>query len=293
MISANSIKTVLLLGSLSALLLLFGNLVGGSTGLHIALIMALVMNFIAYFFSEKIVLSMYRAQPLDHEHYQSIYDMVQELCTDMRMPMPRLWIVKTSMANAFATGRNPQHASVVLTTGILRLLNTRELRGVLSHELSHIKNRDVLISTVAATLATAIGYLAQMAQYALFWGSVANNRDRRGANPIVLLITAILMPIGATLIQLAISRSREYQADESGAHHCHDPLALASALQKLEDHMTEANLNHKETEYASTSSLFIVNPFTTRNWVNLFSTHPPLFKRIARLQELAERKIRS
>lgn len=282
----NKIKTVVLLATLSGLLLLLGALFGGQAGIHIALVMALIMNFIAYFFSEKIVLAMYRAQPLDNAQYGWIHEIVEELAHAMNIPMPKLWLIDTPMANAFATGRNPSHASVAVTTGILNILDKDELRGVLAHELSHVKNRDILVSTIAATIATAIGYLAHMMQYAAFWGSVNGDKNRRG-NPIGMLIVAIVMPIAATLIQLAISRSREYLADETGAHHCHDPLALASALQKLHSHIPHANMN-KDTTHASTASLFIVHPFSSDGLVSLFSTHPPMAKRIERLQRIHE-----
>lgn len=289
MISFNAVKTALLLGALSGLLVFIGGLAGGTTGMQIAFIMALIMNGIAYFFSDRIVLSMYRAQPLDKERYAQIYDIVSQLAQEMRIPMPRLWLIKTPMANAFATGRNPQNGSVAVTTGILKILTPQELRGVLAHELSHIKNRDILISTIAATLATAIGYLAQMMQYAAMWGAMGDNRNGRRVNPLALFLTALIMPIAATLIQLAISRAREYMADETGATHSHDPLALASALEKLQSHIVEDNLDTDETKYAATSSLFIVHPFTNRNWVTLFSTHPPLYQRIERLRTLAHR----
>lgn len=287
MISFNAIKTVILLGALSGLILLIGNLLGGATGLHIALFMAIMMNGIAYFFSDKIVLRMYGAQQLDKRQYAHIYEMVDELAQDMNIPMPRLWLVKNPMANAFATGRNPQNGSIAVTTGILKILTPEELRGVLAHELSHIKNRDILVSTIAATLAATIGYLAQMLQYAAFWGSARGNGRR--ANPIVLLVVSMIMPIAALLIQLAISRSREFMADETGSAYSQDPLKLASALEKLQGHITHDNLDGAEAEYASTSSLFIVHPFTNRNWVTLFSTHPPIYKRVERLRAMAQR----
>lgn len=285
----NKIKTVVLLATLSGLLLLLGALFGGQTGVQIALVMALIMNFIAYFFSEKIVLSLYRAQPLDKVQYAWIYEMVEDLARTMNMPMPKLWLINTPMANAFATGRNPSHASVAVTTGILQILDRDELRGVLAHELSHVKNRDILISTIAATIATAIGYLAHMMQYAAFWGaaSSSNDKERRG-NPIFMLLIAIIMPIAASLIQLAISRSREYLADETGAHHSHDPLALASALQKLQSNIPRAHMDSKDTVHASTASLFIVHPFSTDGLISLFSTHPPMAKRIERLHRIHE-----
>ncbi|MDP3889583.1 MAG: zinc metalloprotease HtpX, partial [bacterium] len=246
-----------------------------------------IMNGIAYFFSDKIVLSLYGARPLDKQQYGWIYDIVQELTEKMRMPMPKLWLINTPMANAFATGRNPNNASVAVTTSIIDLLDKDELRGVLAHELGHVKNRDILVTTIAATIATAIGYLAYMLRYAAFWGSMSD-RDRKG-NPIVLFLVALLMPIAATLIQLAISRSREYLADETGAHYCNDPLALASALEKLHNNIKYAHLDNQDTQRASTAPLFIVHPFTTNGFIQLFSTHPPMSKRIARLRALYEK----
>jgi|SRR5579872_5646974 len=281
----NRFKTVLLLGALSALLLLVGSLFGGQAGLQLALIMALVMNFIAYFFSEKIVLRMYRAQPLDPAEYGWIHAIVQELSASMQIPEPKLWLIKTPMANAFATGRDPQHASVAVTTGILEILDRDELRGVLAHELSHIKNRDVLVATIAATIATAIGYLAHMMQYAAF----SNRRNKNGGSPIAMFLVAILMPLAATLIQLAISRSREYLADETGAHVCRDPLALASALQKLHTNIPHAHMDSHDMQHASTASLFIVHPFTTDSWLAWFSTHPPMRSRVERLHAMCEK----
>lgn len=284
----NRVKTVLLLGILSSLLLALGFAFAGQGGLQVAFIMALMMNFIAYFFSESIVLRMYGAQPLDKNQYDWIYTIVEELAADMEIPLPKLWLVKTPMANAFATGRNPDHASVAFTTGIISLLDRDELRGVIAHELSHIKNRDVLVATIAATIATAIGYLAHMMQYAALWSSM-NNDKRRSGNPIAMIAAAILMPIAATLIQLAISRSREYLADETGAHVSRDPLALASALEKLHNHIPHAHMDESTTQHASTASLFIVHPFTASRLVELFSTHPPMHKRIARLQSMCEK----
>ena len=284
----NKVKTVILLASMSALLLLMGNLFGGSAGIHFALILALIMNGIAYFFSDKIVLHMYGAQRLDENEYAWIYEIIEELCTKMNLPMPKLWIVHSPMANAFATGRNPEHASVAVTIGILRLLDKHELRGVLAHELSHVKNRDILVSTIAATLATAIGYLASMIQHMAFWDSISDRRRSNG-NPLGMLLISILMPIAAMLIQLAVSRSREYLADETGAHCCHDPLALASALEKLHNHIPEAHLHNDDAQRASTAPLFIVHPFTSNSWISLFSTHPPMHKRIARLRQMYEK----
>lgn len=284
----NKVKTVILLAAMSGVLLLFGNIFGGKAGMHFALILALIMNGIAYFFSDKIVLRMYNAQPLDRHEFGWIYNIIEELRLQMNLPMPKLWLVHTPMANAFATGRNPQHASIAVTTGILQLLDRDELRGVLAHELSHVQNRDILISTIAATLATAIGYLASMIQHLAFWDSISDRRRSNG-NPIVMLIISILMPLAAMLIQLAISRSREYLADETGAHTCKDPLALASALEKLHNHIPDAHLRNDDAQRASTAPLFIVHPFTSSSWSSLFSTHPPMHKRVQRLRSMYEK----
>lgn len=284
----NILKTIVLLTILSGLLILIGGLIGGTAGVQFALIISLLMNGIAYFFSDRIVLSLYGAQPLNQNQYPALYAMVHELAQRMQLPMPKLWIINTSMANAFATGRSPEHASIAVTTGILQLLDEHELRGVLAHELAHVKNRDVLVATIAATIATAIGYLAHMLQYAAFWGSVSDNRRRNG-NPLVMILVAVLMPIAATLIQLAISRSREYLADETGAHTCQDPLALASALEKLHSHIPHAHLHAQDVQHASTAPLFIVHPFSSSGLIGLFSTHPPIHSRIARLRTMYEK----
>lgn len=285
----NQIKSVMLLAALSGLLLFLGSLIGGHQGIQIAFIMALFMNGITYFYSDRIVLSLYKAQPLDEKAYPWIYTMVGELARDMNIPMPKLWLLPTPMANAFATGRNPQHASVAVTTGILKLLDKHELRGVLAHELAHVQNRDILITTMAATLATAIGYVAHMLQYAAWWGSMSgDDRNKRG-NPLFMLVVAMLMPIAATLLQLALSRSREYLADETGAHHSHDPLALADALEKLQNHIPYDHLNNDDTQRASTAPLFIVHPFTSNGLASLFSTHPPMQKRIERLRAMYQK----
>lgn len=284
MCNYNQIKTVFLLGSLSGIFLLLGGLLGGSTGLVYALILALIMNFIAYFYSDKIVLNMYKAQPLDPARYGWIYETVGDLAHEMNLPMPKLWLVTHPMANAFATGRNPEHASIAVTTGILDLLNKKELTGVLAHELSHVKNRDILISSIAAVLATAIGYLASMLRFGAFLGH--GQEEGKSRNPLFLFFAAIIMPFAATLLQLAISRSREYLADETGAHTCHDPEGLASALEKLHNHIPDASLNKQDVEKASTAPLFIVHPFAGSDWTALFSTHPPVAARIARLRRM-------
>jgi heat shock protein HtpX len=288
----NQIKTVILLATLSGFLMLLGGILGGKIGITYALIIALIMNGITYFFADKIVLGIYRAQPLDKTTYGWIYALVQELCTTMQLPMPSLWIINHPMANAFATGRNPQHAAIALSTGIITLLEPNELRGVLAHELSHIKNRDILIATIAATLATAIGYIANMMQHMVWWSAMKGDNRRQSVNPLGLLIAAILMPLAALLVQLAISRSREYLADETGAHSSHDPLALASALEKLQQHIGIAHLDNNDTARASTAPLFIVYPFFGGGIMNLFSTHPPMQKRISRLKLMYEKMLR-
>lgn len=283
----NQVKTVLLLGSLSGLLYLIGFLAGGQKGLLIALIISLLMNFFSYFFSDKLVLAMYGAQELDRTKHVKIYDMVYDLSRNANIPMPKLWYIDTEMANAFATGRNPEHSSVAVTRGILNILEEHELRGVLAHEISHIKNRDILIATVAATIATAISYLANMIQWAVIFGGL-NGKDEENRNGgIAALAIAIIMPIAAMLIQLAISRSREYLADETGAKISYDPLALASALQKLS---MGTKIHHTEPAspaQTATASLFIVYPFSGSGWISLFSTHPPMEKRIEKLRKMA------
>lgn len=283
----NIIKTTLLLVALNALLLVIGTMIGGVAGIRMALIMALISNTIALFFSDKIVLSMYGAQPLDKSIYNWIHDIVKELSEKMNIPMPKLWIVHSSAANAFATGRNPKNASVAFTTGIISLLDEEELRGVIAHELAHIKNRDTLISTIAATIASSIGYLAYMLRHAALWGSVSNNRRRE--NPFGMILVSILMPIAATLVQLAISRSREYAADETGARCGRNPLALASALEKLHRHVHHTPMDSSDMQHTSTASLFIVHPFINHSWTYLFATHPPMEKRIARLHQLSQK----
>lgn len=284
----NWIKTFLLLFGLSALLMFVGHLIGGTQGVTFALIFSLVINGIMYFFSDKIVLRMYRAQPLSKETYGYVYDIVEQLCKKMNMPMPKLWLIPCPIANAFATGRNPNHSSIALTPTILALLDTNELRGVLAHELSHIKNRDILVGTISATLASAISYLAYMMRHMAFWGSMSNRR--RNSNPIMLFFMGILIPLGAMLIQLAVSRSREYLADETGSSYSKDPLALASALKKLHHHgKYEKEYAQNNANQTSTASLFIVYPFSGSGWSSLFSTHPPIPKRIERLHTIYEK----
>lgn len=281
----NKLKTVLLLGILSGICLLMGQLLGGEQGLIIAFIMALIINCFAYFFSEKLVLYLYKAQPLNRDEYPWIYQMVEELRIPLNLPMPKLWIIKTPVPNAFATGRSPKHASIAVTTGILEVLNHEELRGVLAHELSHIYNRDILVSTIAATIATTIGYCANMLHH-MAWRS--SSKRKEGINGVIAFIIALIIPIIATLIQLAISRSREYLADETGAHTCQDPLALASALEKIHQATKAVHFASDDAARAATAHLFIINPFSGKSLVNLFSTHPPIEKRVERLKRIFE-----
>lgn len=284
----NQIKTAILLASLSGLLMLIGAYFGGWSGITITFIISLIINGIAYFYSDKIVLNLYGAKKLSPEQYPDIYSMVQNLVQKDNLPMPKLYIINSPVANAFATGRNPSHASIAVTTGILNILDNRELQGVLAHEISHIKNRDILISTIAATLATAIGYLANMVYYSTLFSS---NNERKKGNALGLILISILLPLAATLIQLAISRSREYLADESGAKLTHDPLALADALEKLKANTPMAHLDPNNAEYKTTAHMFIVNPFSLAGLTALFSTHPPVQERVKRLYEMQNKNI--
>jgi len=279
----NGLKTAALLGLMTALILGVGHYFGGQQGMVIAFVMAAILNLVSYWFSDKIVLAMYRAKPVDRNQAPELYSILEELTSRANIPMPRLYIIPTESPNAFATGRNPQHAAVAVTEGILGLLTRDELKGVLAHELSHVTNRDILISSVAATLAGAIMMLARIAQFGLFFGGYGGRSDdRRGSNPIGLLLTLILAPIAAMLIQLAISRSREYAADESGARLVGHGAGLANALQKLQTVSKRMPLQASP----ATAHLFIMKPFTGQSLMELFSTHPPTEKRIERLKEL-------
>ena len=280
----NGVKTAALLGLLSALILIAGALIGGRSGLTIALFFALATNGIGYFFSDKIALRSMRAEPVSEAQSPVLYRIVRELSSSVSMPMPRLYISPTDAPNAFATGRNPQNAAVCCTRGIVQLLDERELRGVLGHELSHVYNRDILTSSVAAALASIVMFLANMAWWIPMGGG--NNDRRDGGNAAGALILMILGPVAASLIQMAISRSREFQADESGAFLTQDPLALASALRKLEAG-TQARPLLPEPSIQTTSTLMIASPFRTGTVSRMFSTHPPMAERIRRLEEIA------
>ena len=283
----NGLKTVALLGLLSGLILLVGRAIGGPSGLVFALFIALGVNGFSYFYSDKLALRSMRAYPVSQVEQPQLYAMVAELAATMRMPMPRLYISPTEAPNAFATGRNPRNAAVCCTEGILALLDERELRGVLGHELAHVGNRDILISSIAATLATVITFLAHMAQMAALFGGFGRSNDEEGPGLLGGLVFALLGPVAAAVIQMAISRSREFQADASGSQVTGDPLALASALRKLELG-TQARPLVEDPQLAPTSSLMIANPFRGGAGIaRLFSTHPPMAERIARLEAMA------
>jgi heat shock protein HtpX len=278
----NGVKTAVLIALLSGLILLAGSAIGGSQGLTIAFVIALVTNGVAYFYSDKLALRSMRARPVSEAEQPTMYRIVRELSTASRQPMPRLYLSPTQAANAFATGRNPRNAAVCCTEGILGILDERELRGVLGHELSHVYNRDILISSVAAGLASVIMYLGYLAWLL----PIGRSSDDDGPGPLGALAVLILGPVAAGLIQMAISRSREFQADASGATVTGDPLALASALRKLEQG-TRALPLPPEPNLQSTSALMIANPFRPQGMSSLFSTHPPMAERIARLEQMA------
>jgi heat shock protein HtpX len=279
----NGLKTAALLGLLTGLILAVGWYFGGSTGLVIAAILSLIMNGVSYFFSDKLALRAMHAREVSEAEAPQLYAIVRDLAHEAGQPMPRLYVSPTNQPNAFATGRSPRHAAVAVTEGIMQMLTPRELRGVIGHELSHVYNRDILISSVAGALA---GMITMLAQLAFFLPLGNSDDDEGGGNIIGALLLIILGPIAATIIQLAISRSREYQADASGATLTHDPLALASALRKI-DAGTRALPLPPEGQLTSTAHLMIANPFRAQGLANLFSTHPPMAERIARLEQLA------
>ncbi len=278
----NIVKTVLLLGALTGLLLLIGGYFGGRQGMLIAFVFAVVMNFGSYWFSDKLVLRMYHAQEVSESEAPEIYKVVRNLALKASLPMPRVYIIPGNTPNAFATGRDENHAVVAVTEGILRILDRDELEGVLAHELSHIKNKDMLVGSIAATLAGAVVMLANMAQWAAIFGGGRRDDGEEGGGTIHLLLMAILAPIAATVIQMAISRSREYLADAGGAKVSGKPYSLASALEKL----SRASEKIPMDANPSTAHMFIVNPLTGRSLMNLFSTHPPIEERIARLRSM-------
>jgi heat shock protein HtpX len=274
----NTFKTALLLTSLTLALLFLGDYFGGQNGMVVAVVIAGLMNFVAYFFSDKIALAMHGAKPVTREDLPQVYEIVERLTRRVAMPMPRLYLIPEDSPNAFATGRGPRHAAVAVTRGLLNLMSYEEMEGVVAHELSHVKNRDVLISTVAATLAGAITLMARMGYYAsLFGGSGRDDRDRGGALSAVLML--VMAPIAAMLIQLAVSRSREYAADASGAEVTGNPYGLARALEKLHRYSSRRPL----LAPAATAHLFIVQPLVPGGLASLFSTHPPVPKRVERL----------
>jgi heat shock protein HtpX len=279
----NAVKTALLLGILSGVLLFGGEMIGGRNGLYTALVIAVAMNFFGYFFSDKMALAMYSAQPVtpteNSEVYGRVFPIVQGLCQRMGLPMPKLWLIQDESPNAFATGRNPAHASVAFTAGVLRLMNDQELEGVVAHELGHVKNRDILTSSVAATLAAAITFLARMA----FWFGGSRDDEEEGGGGWAGLIMLILAPIAAMLIQMAISRTREYAADETSAHVTHNPNELISALGKLEQWSKQIPMSDVNP---ATAHLFIIKPFTGDSIMRMFSTHPSTEDRIARLRAM-------
>ena len=276
----NTIKTMGLLVTLTLILVWAGGALGGRQGMTFALIFALGINFISYWFSDKIVLKMYRAKEVSETQAPELYAMVRMLSQKAELPMPKVYLIDQEQPNAFATGRNPRHAAVAVTTGIMRILSREELQGVIAHELAHVKHRDILIGTVAATIAGAISYLAQMAQWAMIFGGHRN--DEEGGNPIAAFAMMIIGPIAALIIQMAISRSREYAADQGGAAIAGNPRYLAGALKKLD----RASRQIPMKANPATSHMFIVNPLSGGGLLKLFSTHPPIEERIARLESM-------
>jgi heat shock protein HtpX len=283
----NMFRTTILLALLTALLVWVGSILGGHQGAIIAFVIAGAINFFSYWFSDKIVIKMYQAQEVMPQDDPELYGMVQDLAQRAGLPMPKVYMLPQETPNAFATGRNPHHAAVAVTAGIRRILDKRELAGVLGHELAHVGNRDILVSSIAATLAGAISYLAQMAQWAAIFGGGHRDDREGGSNMISLLVMMIVAPLAAMLIQMAVSRSREYGADVGGAKTTGDPLALASALRKLHLGSQHIPLETSQATASATAHMFIVNPLTAGGLAKLFSTHPPMEDRIARLEAMA------
>jgi heat shock protein HtpX len=277
----NMMKTAILMAAITGLFMAIGSLLGGQQGMVLALIVALGMNFFSYWFSDKLVLKMYNAQEVDETTAPQFYGMVRELAGKAGLPMPRVYLINENAPNAFATGRNPQNAAVAATTGLMRILNERELRGVMAHELAHVKHRDILISTISATMAGAISMLAN---FAMFFGG--RDGEGRPANPVVGLLVMILAPLAASLIQMAISRAREFEADRGGAEICGDPQALASALQKIQRYAQGIPLEAAE-RHPETAQMMIMNPLSGGGLRGLFSTHPATEDRVARLMDMA------
>jgi len=277
----NTCKTMVLMVTLSLMLVGIGAILGGKSGMTIALVIAFGMNFISYWFSDKIVLKMYGAREVSEAQAPELYSMTRELSYAAGLPIPKVYLMEQDQPNAFATGRNPEHGAIAVTTGIMRILSKEELKGVLAHELAHIKHRDILVATVAATIAGAISYLAQMAQWTMFFGGRDDERD--GGNPLAAIVMMIVGPIAALLIQMAISRSREYGADAGGAQIAGNPQYLASALRKLDAFSRKIPMDATP----ATAHLFIVSPLSGGGFLKLFSTHPPMEERIVRLEQLA------
>lgn len=280
----NTLKTMVLMVTLTVMLVGVGAILGGKSGMTFALIFAFGINFITYWFSDKIVLKMYRAKEVSEADAPDLYMMVRRLAQKAELPMPRVYIIDQDQPNAFATGRNPAHGAVAATTGIMRILSREELEGVMAHELAHIKNRDILVSTIAAAIAGSISYLAQMAQWAMIFGG-GRSDEEGGGNPIAAIVMMIVGPIAAMLVQMAISRSREYGADEGGAKIAGNPMYLANALNKLDMASRQIPMNANP----ATSHMFIVNPLSGGTIMKLFSTHPPMEERIARLKAMRMR----
>jgi heat shock protein HtpX len=283
----SQIKTVLLLALLTGLLMLIGGALGGRGGLLVAFVLAMAMNVGSYWFSDRIVLSMYRARELSRADAPGLFAIVEELSRNAGIPMPRVALIPQEAPNAFATGRDPQHAVVAVTEGIMRLLTPEELRGVLAHEIGHVANRDILIQSIAGVLAGVIMYVASMIKWATLFGFGGRGEDGEGGNPVAALALAFVAPVAAMLIQMAISRSREYLADESGARYSGDPAHLASALAKISGYAERMPMRAGSE---ATAHMFIVNPFTAGGVANLFSTHPPVQERIDRLMAMAGRR---